>query len=37
MRPFIDAGFDLVSTQVQYSLLDNRPAGAKAEPAMLPA
>ncbi len=28
MQPFIDAGFDLVSTQVQYSLLDNRPAGA---------
>ena len=30
MQPFIDAGFDLVSTQVQYSLLDNRPAGAFA-------
>ena len=28
MQPFIDAGFDLVSTQVQYSLLDSRPAGA---------
>ncbi len=27
MEPFIDAGLDLVSTQVQYSLLDNRPAG----------
>ena len=24
-RPFLDAGFDLVSTQVQYSLLDRRP------------
>ena len=24
--PFVDAGFDLVSTQVQYSLLDHRPA-----------
>ena len=28
MQSLIDAGFDLVSTQVQYSLLDNRPAGA---------
>ncbi len=28
MQPFLDAGFDLVSSQVQYSLLDNRPAGA---------
>ncbi|MCY6382601.1 aldo/keto reductase [Hoeflea prorocentri] len=27
MEPFISAGFDLASTQVQYSLLDNRPAG----------
>ncbi len=25
-QPFLDAGFDLVSTQVQYSLLDRRPA-----------
>lgn len=25
-RPFTEAGFDLVSTQVQYSLLDRRPA-----------
>jgi len=25
--PFVEAGFDLVSTQVQYSLLDRRPAG----------
>lgn len=25
-RPFLDAGIDLVSTQVQYSLLDRRPA-----------
>jgi len=24
--PFVEAGFDLVSTQVQYSLLDHRPA-----------
>ncbi|MDJ0630044.1 MAG: aldo/keto reductase [Rhodobacter sp.] len=24
-RPFVEAGFDLVSTQVQYSLLDRRP------------
>jgi aryl-alcohol dehydrogenase-like predicted oxidoreductase len=24
-QPFLDAGFDLVSTQVQYSLLDRRP------------
>lgn len=28
MAPFLDAGLDLVSTQVQYSLLDTRPAGA---------
>lgn len=28
MAPFIDAGLDLISTQVQYSLLDTRPAGA---------
>ncbi|MEM6695905.1 MAG: aldo/keto reductase, partial [Pseudomonadota bacterium] len=27
-QPFIDAGFDLVSTQVQYSLLDRRPEAA---------
>ncbi|WP_299483775.1 aldo/keto reductase [uncultured Roseibium sp.] len=25
-KPFLDAGIDLVSTQVQYSLLDRRPA-----------
>ena len=25
-QPFVDAGFDLVSTQVQYSILDRRPA-----------
>lgn len=25
-QPFVDAGFDLVSTQVQYSVLDRRPA-----------
>lgn len=28
MDCFIDAGFDVVSAQVQYSLLDRRPAGA---------
>lgn len=28
MQPFIDSGFELVSSQVQYSLLDHRPAGA---------
>ena len=28
MAPFIDAGFDLVSTQVQYSPFGTRPAGA---------
>ena len=27
MDRFVDAGFDLVSAQVQYSLLDRRPAG----------
>lgn len=26
-KPYLDAGIDLVSTQVQYSLLDRRPAG----------
>ena len=26
-RPFLDAGYDIVSTQVQYSLLDRRPEG----------
>jgi aryl-alcohol dehydrogenase-like predicted oxidoreductase len=26
-RPFVEAGIDLVSTQVQYSVLDRRPAG----------
>jgi aryl-alcohol dehydrogenase-like predicted oxidoreductase len=31
MTPLIEAGFELVSTQVQYSLLDNRPAGAFAD------
>ena len=30
MDRFIDAGFDVVSAQVQYSLLDRRPAGAFA-------
>ncbi len=29
--PFVEAGFDLVSTQVQYSLLDRRPAGGLAD------
>ncbi|WP_300060652.1 aldo/keto reductase [uncultured Roseobacter sp.] len=29
-RPFVDAGFDLVSTQVQYSVLDRRPAAGLA-------
>lgn len=28
VQPFLDAGIDLVSMQVQYSLLDTRPAGA---------
>jgi aryl-alcohol dehydrogenase-like predicted oxidoreductase len=28
MDRFLDAGFDIVSAQVQYSLLDRRPAGA---------
>ena len=28
MQPFLDAGLELVSSQVQYSLLDQRPAGA---------
>ncbi len=28
MQPFVDQDFDMVSAQVQYSLLDNRPAGA---------
>lgn len=31
MDQFIDAGFDIVSAQVQYSLLDRRPAGAFAD------
>lgn len=31
MDRFVDAGFDVVSAQVQYSLLDRRPAGAFAE------
>ncbi|MDO9524753.1 MAG: aldo/keto reductase, partial [Gemmobacter sp.] len=31
MDRFIDAGFDVVSAQVQYSLLDRRPAGTFAE------
>lgn len=26
IAPFVDAGFDIVSTQVQYSVLDRRPA-----------
>lgn len=29
--PFFDAGFDLVSTQVQYSVLDRRPANGLAD------
>lgn len=29
-KPFVEAGIDLVSTQVQYSVLDRRPAGALA-------
>ncbi len=28
IAPFVDAGLDVVSAQVQYSLLDHRPAGA---------
>ena len=31
MAPFVEMGFDLISTQVQYSLLDARPAGAFSE------
>jgi aryl-alcohol dehydrogenase-like predicted oxidoreductase len=31
MDRFIDAGFDIASAQVQYSLLDRRPAGAFAD------
>ncbi|MFN3643657.1 MAG: aldo/keto reductase [Gemmobacter sp.] len=31
MDRFIDAGFDVVSAQVQYSLLDRRPAGRLAD------
>jgi aryl-alcohol dehydrogenase-like predicted oxidoreductase len=31
MDRFIDAGFDIVSAQVQYSLLDRRPAGTFAD------
>ncbi len=31
MTPFVEAGLDLVSTQVQYSPLDTRPAGAFAD------
>ncbi|PWE29794.1 aldo/keto reductase [Pararhodobacter marinus] len=31
MDRFIDAGFDVVSAQVQYSLLDRRPAGGFAQ------
>ncbi|SIT07475.1 Predicted oxidoreductase [Roseivivax lentus] len=30
-RPFVEAGIDLVSTQVQYSVLDRRPAGGLAD------
>ncbi len=30
IAPFADAGFDIVSAQVQYSVLDRRPAGALA-------
>lgn len=29
--PFIEAGFDLVSTQIQYSVLDRRPANGLAD------
>lgn len=31
MGPFVEAGFDVVSAQVQYSLLDRRPAGRLAD------
>ena len=31
IAPFLDAGLDLVSMQVQYSLLDNRPQGRFAD------
>ncbi len=31
IAPFIDAGFDIVSAQVQYSLLDHRPANGLGE------
>ncbi|OED41571.1 aldo/keto reductase [Chromatiales bacterium (ex Bugula neritina AB1)] len=31
MQPFVDQHFDLVTAQVQYSLLDARPAGAFSE------
>ena len=27
MQPFVEAGYDIVSAQVQYSVLDRRPAG----------
>jgi len=27
MQPFVESGFDIVSAQVQYSVLDRRPAG----------
>jgi len=30
ITPFVDAGLDIVSAQVQYSLIDDRPAGALA-------
>lgn len=30
-QPFVEAGIDLVSTQVQYSVLDRRPAGRFAD------
>lgn len=30
-QPFVEAGIDLVSTQVQYSVLDRRPAGGLAK------
>ncbi len=31
IRPFLDAGFDIVSAQVQYSVLDRRPANGLAD------
>lgn len=31
MQPFVDAGFDMASAQVQYSVLDRRPANGLAD------